>query len=408
MREHVLVVGGGLELPGLLRARGARTSMLCQFSLLPTLREVSGHERVLSLPATADDAEWVALARFVHDRDPITRIATFGERDQARAAAIGVALGLPAPAPDTVAAVHDKATMREVLADAGVERVLSTTVDSAAGLAAWLAEHGGTWVVKPLDGSGSAGVSVVDEPAVAEAAYARCVASEHTGRRGAPRVLVEEYLSGSQVSVESISEDAEHCVVAVTRKYSDPRTLVELGHVVPADLPTAQASQHVVAVLDALGVRDGVCHTELVLTPHGPRVIETHLRLAGDEIPYLVRDATGVDLVDCLVRQTIGERVLPSVRATLADGRLRDAQAIWFGAAPCAGTVVAVEGADHSVVREIADGEQVTELRDSGSRVLWARAAAPTAPDAVRAAREAVARCSLLVRTGLDHDKDYV
>lgn len=401
MSEHVLVVGGGLELPGMLRAHrpGVRTSVICQLSLLATLREVSAHQRVLSLRPDAPDTAWVDLARAVHAADPFTRLATFGERDQGRAAAIGVALGLATHTPQTVRAVHDKRVMRQVLADAGVEHVTTVTVDSAALLDKWIRERPGRWIVKPLDGSGSAGVSVVADVAEAQAAYQRCVSSAHTGRSGAAEVLVEEYLSGPQVSVETFSEAGEHCVVAVTRKFSDPVTLVELGHVVPAGLPaeaTDAAGRHTLRVLDALGVRDGVGHTELVLTTDGPRVIETHLRLAGDEIPYLVRDATGVDLVRCVVRQTLGERVLGEVRRTLAADA-GQAQAIWFGVAPCAGTLVRVEGADASVVREVPDGAPVTGLRDSGSRILFARAAGPDPDTALAHARDAVARCDVVI-----------
>lgn len=401
MSEHVLVVGGGLELPGMLREHrpGVRTSVICQLSLLATLREVTGHQRVLSLRPDAPDAAWTDLAGTVHAADPFTRIATFGERDQGRAAAIGAALGLATHAPDTVRAVHDKRVMRRVLADAGVEHVTTVTVDSAALLDKWVREHPGRWIVKPFDGSGSAGVSVVADVAQTRAAYQRCVGSAHTGRSGAAEVLVEEYLSGPQVSVETFSEAGEHCVVAVTRKFSDPVTLVELGHVVPAGLPadvTEAAARHTVRVLDALGVRDGVCHTELVLTDDGPRAVETHLRLAGDEIPYLVRDATGVDLVRCVVRQTLGERVLDEVRRTLAADA-GQAQAIWFGVAPCAGTLVRVDGADSSVVREVPDGAPVTGLRDSGSRILFARAAGPDPDTALARARDAVARCDVVV-----------
>lgn len=413
MGEHVLVVGGGRELPGLLRARreGVRTSVVCQLSLLPRLACAAEHERVLALRSDAADDVWIDTAATVHRADPVTRIATFGERDQMRAAVIGAALGVATHDPATVMAVHDKRVMRRVLAAAGVEEVRSAVVTRPEELARWLREHGGTWVVKPLDGSGSAGVSVVDDPAGARAAYERSVGAAHTGRAGAQEILVEEYLRGPQVSVEAVSEDGEHVAVAVTRKHSDAATLVELGHVVPAG-PVAGsdivAAAHVVRVLEAIGVGSGVTHTELVLTDDGPRVIETHLRLAGDEIPYLVRDATGVDMVDVLVRQTLGERVLPGVRATLAATSDRSAQAIWYGVAPCAGTLLRVEGAEGSVVREIADGATVTELRDSGSRPLFARAEGPDPDTALARARAAVARCTLVVGVSPDPDLELL
>lgn len=416
--EHVLVVGGGRELPGLLRQHrpGTRTSVLCQLSLLPKIRQAGEHARVFSLPADSPDEEWIALARAVHERDPFTRLATFGERDQWRAAVIGAALGLRAHSPDTIAAVHDKRRMREVLAVAGVEQVRCALLGSAEELASWVEEHGGRWVVKPVDGSGSAGVALLDDPVQAPRVYQRCVASRHTGRTGAPEVLVEEYLTGPQISVEALSEDGEHQVVAVTRKYSDPVTFVELGHVIPAPLPTAEREavvSHVARVLTALGIRDGVSHTELVLTEHGPRTIETHVRPAGDEIPYLVHDATGVDMLDCLVRQTLGEPVLEAVRERLSRPG-GPAQAIWFGAAPCAGRLLRVDGLDQAralgpdvrVELEVAEGDEVGELADSGSRVLWARATGEDPETAVRRAREAVARCRLVLSAAPVPDQD--
>jgi biotin carboxylase len=400
-QEHVLVVGGGMEIPGLLRAHlpGVRTSVLCQLALVQRLWEPTGHQRVVALGPDCGDQEWIDAAALIHAADPITRIATLGERDQDRAAAIGVALGLPMHAPDTVAAVHDKATMRRVLAAAGVERVRSHTVDNASDLVQWVVANPGTWIVKPLDGSGSAGVGVLSDSQDARHVYERCVGSTHTGRSGAARVLVEEFLTGRQISVESFSEQGEHVVVAVTQKFSDPATFVELGHVIPAELDANTVDavhRHTARVLSALGVRDGPCHTEFVLTEHGPRTIETHLRLAGDEIPYLAKDATGVDLVQLVVAQTLGETVLPGLRQRLAEpGGL--AQAIWFGIAPCEGTLVSVEGAGERVVVTAKPGDHVGALSDSGSRPLWARADGPDAATAVARAHEAVAQCRLLV-----------
>ncbi|WBB78438.1 ATP-grasp domain-containing protein [Micromonospora sp. WMMD882] len=407
--EHVLIVGGGREIPQLLRRHraGSRTSVLCQLSLLPKLRDIDEHERVVGLRADASDEEWIAAARQVHRADPVTRIASFGERDQRRLAVVGSALGLSTHSVRTVAAVHDKHLMRQLLADAGVEKVAAVRLDDEAAVTGWVDANPGAWVLKPVDGTASAGVALVRTPGEAAAAYRRCVATEHTGRRHSPEVLLEEYLTGPQVSVESLSEDGEHVVVAVTGKYSDPATFVELGHVVPAvvdDAARAGLVAHTGAVLDALGVRDGTCHTEFVLTPDGPRTIETHLRVAGDEIPYLVRDATGVDLVGCVVRQTFGERVLPEVRRTLAATPARP-QAIWFGVAPCAGEVDRWEGLDEAraadpsvtLTLEAGPGDRVAPLGDSHSRVVWARAEGGTADEALRRAYAAVAACRLVV-----------
>lgn len=403
--EHVLVVGGGTGILAIHRP-DCRTSVICQLPVVTRLHPegLRRHSRVVGLPVDSPDGEWIAAAAEIHARDPFTRVATLGEEDQRRAARIGAALGLRTHPPEVADAVCDKHLMRRVLAEAGVENVPAARLGGAGELADWLREHPGDWIVKPVTGSASAGVSRVSGPGDAAAAYARCESSHHPGGRSG-EVLVEQFLHGVQVSAEAVSEAGEHCVVALTRKYSDPVTYVEVGHVVPADLSAAQRDAvvaHTVRVLDALGVRDGVTHTELVLTPSGPRVLETHLRLAGDQIPELVREVTGVDLLDCALRQLFGESTLADVRSRLAEPP-RDAEAIWFAVPPCGGVLTDVAGVAAAeaapgvlrVARLISDGTAIRGLTDSLSRVVAVRAQGADPRTAIRRARDAAAMCRL-------------
>ncbi|GAB2968929.1 hypothetical protein GCM10027184_17430 [Saccharothrix stipae] len=95
--------------------------------------------------------------------------------------------------------------------------------------------------------------------------------------------------------------------------------------------------------------------------------------------------------------------MLTSVREHLASADVAP-QTIWFGVAPCAGTLARIDFPDLPDVRfeqEGPDGEKVGELRDSGSRLLWARADGPDPRTAVRRAFEAVAACTLTVSVPL-------
>src|SRR5258708_2512337 len=123
MSEHVLVVGGGMEMPTLLRplSTGVRTSVVCQLAIIPKLREQTGHERSLGLRADAPTSAWLEAVHALHRVDPITRVASFGERDQDRAAAIAESLGLAMHSSQTVEWVHHKPSMRERLASLGVD-----------------------------------------------------------------------------------------------------------------------------------------------------------------------------------------------------------------------------------------------------------------------------------------------
>ena len=74
---------------------------------------------------------------------------------------------------------------------------------------------------------------------------------------------------------------------------------MELGYVVAAPLPqetTDAIGRHGEMVLAALGVTDSVTHTEIVLTSEGPRTVETHTRIGGDDIFKMASIVSGVEL----------------------------------------------------------------------------------------------------------------
>ena len=403
MPEHVLVVGGGMEMPSLLRQLSAdvRTSVACQLAILPKLRDQTGHQRVLGLRADAPDSVWIEAVQFVHRADPITRVASFGERDQDRAAVIAAALGLAMHSPQTVQWVHHKPSMRERLALAGVDDTPFALVSSEEELRSFVRAHGFPCIAKPATGAGSIGIRRIDTHADVGPAFGTAgQETEWTGRG----VLVERLHEGPQFSVEAFSEGGEHVIVCITKKYSDPRHYVELGHISPAPLP--EITQRSVArytrqVLDALDIGFGPTHTEIVLTDQGPRVIETHIRLAGDRIPYLVRGALGVDLVECTVRQVLGQPgLLDEIRKMLAergtDSRRYDA--VWFATTDAASTLEAVSGADRvraweqveDVEVHCAPGSRLEPLSSSDSRLGCVHAYAATPEEALRWARSGV------------------
>ncbi|MFG2193646.1 ATP-grasp domain-containing protein [Streptomyces sp. NPDC048639] len=409
MSEHVLVFGNGYDIPGRMRALGAATgrrittSVLCRPEHLAKLEEAGGHARIVAVGAEAPVEHWIALARAMHAIEPVSRIGSFGDQCQEKAAAVGHALGVPTHTPETVRLVFDKFAMRQHLAEAGLETTGSAAVDGAAALHTFAAEHGYPYVVKPRSGTSSSGVTVVRAPDEAEAAFTRARGADEPAE-----VVAEPFLTGPQYSVESFSELGEHEVVAITRKFSDPVSLVELGHVMPAPLPPEEAETvraHVVAALGALGVEYGPTHTEVVLTDAGPRIIETHLRVGGDEIWNMVTDATGVDLVEYQLRQCAGEKVLPDIRAVLTDpARTRRHEAIWFAGAPAAGVLIEVAGADgphpEGVRLEVlgAAGRPLVGLQNSDSRLAQARAHAGTAEEALALARNAIAGLEYITR----------
>ncbi|MGC5402049.1 ATP-grasp domain-containing protein [Streptomyces sp. DT20] len=409
--QHLLIVSGGRDLPD--RARGAwpglRTTVICRPEVVPRLRSREKIQRLIVLREDAPVEEWVAAARFVHAVDPVDRLTNFTEKDTEKTAAIGLDLGLDWHSAETVRAVADKYAMRRVLAEAGVGQVVAETVHDVEGVLKVAERTGYPLICKPVRGVASKGVTRIDGPA--DIPRALEWGAEGAGDLDAPDLLVEQFLSGDEYSVECVSEDGEHLAVGVTRKISEHDHFVEVGHVVPAPLPDADDQRirtTVTDMLTALGVRRGVTHTEVIVAADAVHIVETHLRPAGDEIPELWARVSGVDLIDVVARQAVGLKVLDGLRATLAaphDGP--GAAAIWYACPDAVGEIVEVAGEEEA--RALEGVVDVEVLREPGKRLKgvtgsFARGAHVCAvgtsqDEALRRAQEGVRKLSFTVRS---------
>jgi biotin carboxylase len=237
------------------------------------------------------------------------------------AARIAGRLGLPGPGPEAVENACRKDLTRRVLAEAGLPQPRFAVHEDRAELARAAAEIGYPLVVKPVDLCAGMYVRRVDDEAELAAAC-RALAGfpvNARGQRRSPAVLLEELLDGPEVSVETVSHGGAVQVVGVTDKsVGGAPAFIETGHMFPAALGAADteaAEQTALGALKALGLTDGVvAHTEIKLTPAGPRVVEVNPRPAGNRITELVRHVTGIDLAAAFVDVALGRA--PDLRRT--------------------------------------------------------------------------------------------
>ncbi|MFJ4693796.1 ATP-grasp domain-containing protein [Streptomyces sp. NPDC088766] len=276
-------------------------------------------------------------------------------------------LGLPGPGPEAVGNACRKDATRRVLAEAAVPGPRFALHEEWADLARSARQIGYPLVVKPVDLCAGMYVRRVDdERELADAVRALAGFPVNArGQRRSPAVLLEELLDGPEVSVETVSYAGAVQVVGVTDKsVGGAPAFIETGHMFPADLPPADteaAEQTALGALKALGLTDGlVAHTEIKLTPDGPRVVEVNPRPAGNRITELVRHVTGVDLAAACVDVALGRA--PDLRPR--DTGVRSA-AIGFLVPDRAGTL---EALDATAVRD-ADGVLEVELAEPGRAV---------------------------------------
>jgi len=245
-------------------------------------------------------------------------ITTFSEQMQVTTAVLAAELGLPYHTPDVARLVTDKHAQRRRLAEAGVPQARSHSLTAAGDWPEVVSRVGLPAVVKPAVGEGSRDVHLVED----EEAGRRLVMSLLSGP-DAPPLVVEEFLAGRDetplgdfVSVECLVSGGKARALAVTGKFPLLPPFREVGQFRPTHLGDDEAAalgELAVDAIHALGVETGLSHTEIKLTPHGPKVIEVNGRLGGLQTELAMR-AVGVDLVEVGGRLALGEEVnVPSL-----------------------------------------------------------------------------------------------
>jgi predicted ATP-grasp superfamily ATP-dependent carboligase len=255
---------------------------------------------VLDMTDTMGADAMCAAARELARREPVRGVLSWDEARILQSAKVAAELDLPGGDPDMVMRCRDKYLTREALAKAGVPQPRSILVTSVGEALAAAEQIGYPVVLKPRALAASLGVVRVDGPGelAAQFSFARDTTVPGAWRYDVV-VLVEEYLSGLEISIDSAVHGGQTYPMFVARKeIGYPPYFEEVGHVVDAADPLLTDAQVLRIAHDAhaaLGFTDGMTHTEVKLTPTGPKIIEVNARLGGDLIPYLGLRATGID-----------------------------------------------------------------------------------------------------------------
>jgi len=176
-------------------------------------------------------------------------------------------------------------------------------------------------IVKPVDRSGSRGVTkVLFENQLPEAIQYAITESF------CKKAIIEEYIDGDEVSVETISYDGEHTILAITDKVTtgEPH-FVELAHHQPSSLSNEiqeKIKSETIKCLNALAVNFGAGHSEFKITPNGEVfIIEVGARMGGDFIgSHLVELSTGYDFLEGVINIALGKYEKPVLKSNAFSG----------------------------------------------------------------------------------------
>lgn len=214
-------------------------------------------------------------------------------------------------------------------------------------------------IVKPTDNSGSRGVTLCDTKTDLDQAYNYSMSHSRVGE-----IIIEEYLIGKEVSVETFALNGEVNVIAITDKITTgPPFFVEMGHTQPSifsDKIKYDICKVAILANKALKIENGPGHVEIIVTSEGPKVVELGARLGGDYIStHLVPLSTGVNLVKACIDLALD--VKPDIKI-----KFNRASAIrYFSCLP--GKIVSI--LDQNEINSISGIDKLLLYKDIGDEV---------------------------------------
>jgi len=283
---------------GALGVPGVRLSVLSQDpqeKLPPDLAgRLAGYVQVRdALDAAVLERGTAELARRV---GPVARLIGSLEQLQEPLAVACAALGLPGLSVEAARNFRDKARMKDVLRAHGLPCARHCLAASAAEARAFVAERGFPVVAKPPAGAGAAATHRIDDGATLERYLERYVP------RPAAPVLIEEFLSGTEHSFDSIAIDGRLVWWSVSRYVPSPLTVLENPWIqwcvlLPRELDGyADIRAAGAAALGALGLVTGMTHMEWFRRPDGSLAIsEVAARPPGAQFTSLLSYAHDLD-----------------------------------------------------------------------------------------------------------------
>lgn len=231
-------------------------------------------------------------------------------------------LDLIANSVESAAFSTNKFLMRQRLCEAGVNTPKFCKVNAATPLSNVVLNY--PVIVKPCDRSGSLGVTKVNSPKDLAKAVNAAI-----GLAFCKEAIVEEFVSGREISVETLSGNGNHCILTMTDKITSGEPhFVELAHHQPARLDEEteiEIRRQTQIGLDALLICHGASHSEFLITADNKVYItEIGGRMGGDFIGSdLVRLSTNYDFVRGVIEVALGEFREPIIQNYRCSG-------VWF------------------------------------------------------------------------------
>ena len=302
-------------------------------------------------------------------------------------------LGLPGISMETAIKATDKGEMIKSFKQNNVPSPWYYIINSIEELAKYDISY--PCIIKPTDNAGSRGVYLAHDEQELTDHFAY---SQHESRSG--QVIIEEYLTGNEVSVEILVVGGKINILAITDKLTTGAPhFVEMGHSQPSRLPASVIDEIInvaIMAIKAIGIETGPAHVEMMVTSQGVKMIELGARMGGDCITtHLVPLSTGIDMIRATIDLSLG--LDPDISVKFQKG-----SAIRFFKTST-GILRSITGIDEAretngiidVVFTKSIGEKIENINSSIDRIGYVISLAQNAEYAIRACSDAMKKITI-------------
>lgn len=212
-----------------------------------------------------------------------------------------------------------KALMQEALEEAGVPALKTLHTASESEAANWIKDNAledSPLIVKPPASAGSDKVFHISAKGDWRKAFNRVLTEpSQITDQCSETVVIQEQAIGTEFAVGTVSANGRHYLAHLIKynktSVGERKTVFDHVEFVPYDKDAlGDLFGYTQKVLDALGIRWGAAHTEIMLTNKGPRLIESGARMCGGPVVGFAREASGSSQADRLVEVYVDGDVL--------------------------------------------------------------------------------------------------
>jgi biotin carboxylase len=301
---HILIIEGFRPAHEVLKKMGVEITLLIEEYRISG-NEKNFYNRYYTVSNDAGIEEWLEKAKEIDKISHIDKVVNFHENRQYEAAKISEYLGLKYYNILETDVCKNKIFMREFLNESGIDLIQSGKLES---ISDYLSSGKVQFplIIKPYDGWASKNIYKVNNMSELKKVYDLCQQDEDT------LYCFEEFIDGEEFSVETFSQLCDHKIISITKKFKDEH-FVETGHCVPSNIELELyhcIKNKVIDFLSGINHVNGPMHTEIIVHNNKEvHIIESHLRMGGDNIPDLINISSSFDLLSCWCEQIVAGSV---------------------------------------------------------------------------------------------------